>query len=83
MFTVNSPFFEMNSLVPSSGSTRKNFSETSGMRPAEAASSEITGTLPPIFAANGFTDVTVYPDVGAIRPTLPQFVVAAITGRRA
>jgi hypothetical protein len=34
-------------------------------------------------AANGFTDVTVYPDVGAIRPTLPQFVVAAITGRRA
>ena len=34
-------------------------------------------------AANGFTDVTVYPDVGAIRATFPQFVVAAITGRRA
>ena len=50
MLTVNSPFFEMNSLVPSSGSTRKNLSDTSGMRPAEAASSEITGTLPSIFA---------------------------------
>ena len=34
-------------------------------------------------AANGFTDVRIYPDVGAIRETLPQFVVAAITGRRA
>jgi len=35
------------------------------------------------FAAGGFTDVRVYPDVGAIRKTFPQFVVAAITGRRA
>jgi SAM-dependent methyltransferase len=34
-------------------------------------------------AANGFTDVMVYPDVVAIRETFPQFVVAAITGRRA
>jgi SAM-dependent methyltransferase len=35
------------------------------------------------FAVNGFTDVAVYPDVGAIRGTFPQFVVAAITARRA
>ena len=34
-------------------------------------------------AANGFADVAIYPDVGAIRGTFPQFVVAAITGRRA
>jgi len=34
-------------------------------------------------AANGFEQVTVYPDVGAIRRAFPQFVVAAITGRRA
>lgn len=34
-------------------------------------------------AANGFTDVRVYPDIGAIRETLPQFVVAAVTARRA
>ncbi len=34
-------------------------------------------------AANGFTDVRVYPDIGAIRETLPLFVVAAVTARRA
>ena len=33
-------------------------------------------------AANGFTDVRVYPDIGAIRETFPQFVVAAVTARR-
>ena len=33
-------------------------------------------------AANGFTDVQVYPDIGAIRETFPQFVVAAVTARR-
>jgi SAM-dependent methyltransferase len=33
-------------------------------------------------AANGFTDVRVYPDIGAIREAFPQFVVAAITARR-
>jgi SAM-dependent methyltransferase len=34
-------------------------------------------------AANGFRDVRVYPDIGAIRETFPQFVVAAVTARRA
>jgi SAM-dependent methyltransferase len=34
-------------------------------------------------AANGFADARIYPDIGAIRGTFPQFVVAAITGRRA
>ena len=34
-------------------------------------------------AANGFRDVQVYPDIGAIRETFPQFVVAAVTARRA
>jgi SAM-dependent methyltransferase len=34
-------------------------------------------------AANGFTDVAVYPDIDAIRETFPQFVVAAVTARRA
>ena len=34
-------------------------------------------------AANGFAGVTVYPDIGAIRDTFPQFVVAAISARRA
>ena len=34
-------------------------------------------------AANGFTDVRVYPDIGAIRETFPLFVVAAVTARRA
>ena len=34
-------------------------------------------------AANGFADVRVYPDIGAIRETFPQFVVAAVTARRA
>lgn len=34
-------------------------------------------------AANGFRDVQVYPDIGAIRATFPQFVVAAISARRA
>jgi SAM-dependent methyltransferase len=33
-------------------------------------------------AANGFTDVRVYPDIAAIREAFPQFVVAAVTGRR-
>ena len=35
------------------------------------------------FAANGFTDITVYPDIAAIREVFPQFVVAAISARRA
>jgi SAM-dependent methyltransferase len=34
-------------------------------------------------AANGFADVQVYPDIGAIRATFPQFVVAAVSARRA
>jgi SAM-dependent methyltransferase len=34
-------------------------------------------------AANGFTDARVYPDIGAIRESLPGFVVAAVTARRA
>ena len=33
-------------------------------------------------AANGFADVRVYPDIGTIRETFPQFVVAAVTARR-
>ena len=44
MLTVNSPLREMNSRVPSSGSTsQKRPPETSGMWPAETASSETTG----------------------------------------
>lgn len=34
-------------------------------------------------AANGFRNVQVFPDIGAIRATFPQFVVAAISARRA
>jgi SAM-dependent methyltransferase len=34
-------------------------------------------------AANGFRDVQIYPDIAAIRDTFPQFVVAAVTARRA
>lgn len=34
-------------------------------------------------AANGFRDATIYPDVAAIREAFPQFVVAAISARRA
>jgi SAM-dependent methyltransferase len=34
-------------------------------------------------AANGFRDAQVYPDIGAIREAFPQFVVAAVTARRA
>ncbi|HEY7656187.1 MAG TPA: hypothetical protein VH881_04910 [Burkholderiales bacterium] len=33
--------------------------------------------------ANGFTDVRVFPDIAAIRQDIPQFVVAAISARRA
>jgi len=33
-------------------------------------------------AANGFGEVKIYPDIGAIRETFPQFVVAAISARR-
>jgi SAM-dependent methyltransferase len=33
--------------------------------------------------ANGFRDVRVFPDIAAIRRDIPQFVVAAITARRA
>ncbi len=33
--------------------------------------------------ANGFADVTVFPDIAAIREVIPQFVVAAISARRA
>jgi SAM-dependent methyltransferase len=33
--------------------------------------------------ANGFVEVTVFPDIAAIRDTIPQFVVAAISARRA
>jgi hypothetical protein len=33
--------------------------------------------------ANGFTDVRVFPDIAAIRRDIPQFVVAAISARRA
>ncbi len=33
--------------------------------------------------ANGFRDVTIYPDIAALRDALPSFVVAAITARRA
>jgi hypothetical protein len=36
-----------------------------------------------VLAANGFRDVCVYPDVGALRAAFPQFVVAAISARRA
>jgi SAM-dependent methyltransferase len=34
-------------------------------------------------AANGFRDARVYPDIGAIREAFPQFVVAAVSARRA
>jgi SAM-dependent methyltransferase len=34
------------------------------------------------FAANGFTDVRIYPDIAAIRDAYPAFVVAAISARR-
>jgi hypothetical protein len=34
-------------------------------------------------AANGFRDVQIYPDIATIRETFPQFVVAAVTARRA
>jgi len=34
-------------------------------------------------AANGFTDVRVFPDISTIRQEIPQFVVAAISARRA
>jgi SAM-dependent methyltransferase len=34
-------------------------------------------------AASGFRDVQIYPDIAAIRETFPQFVVAAVTARRA
>jgi SAM-dependent methyltransferase len=34
-------------------------------------------------AANGFADVRIYPDIAAIRDAFPEFVVAAITARRA
>ena len=34
-------------------------------------------------AANGFTDVRVFPDISTIRQDIPQFVVAAISARRA
>ena len=34
-------------------------------------------------AANGFTDIRVFPDIAAIRRDIPQFVVAAISARRA
>jgi hypothetical protein len=33
--------------------------------------------------ANGFADVAVFPDIAAIRKVIPQFVVAAISARRA
>jgi len=33
--------------------------------------------------ANGFADVRVFPDIAAIREAIPQFVVAAISARRA
>jgi SAM-dependent methyltransferase len=33
--------------------------------------------------ANGFADVAVFPDIAAIREVIPQFVVAAISARRA
>lgn len=32
---------------------------------------------------NGFTDIRVFPDIAAIRQDIPQFVVAAISARRA
>jgi hypothetical protein len=34
-------------------------------------------------AANGFADVRVFPDIATIRQDIPQFVVAAISARRA
>jgi SAM-dependent methyltransferase len=34
-------------------------------------------------SSNGFRDVEVYPDIAAIQAAFPQFVVAAVTGRRA
>ena len=34
-------------------------------------------------AANGFAEVRVFPDIAAIRQDIPQFVVAAISARRA
>jgi len=33
--------------------------------------------------ANGFADVRVFPDIAALREAIPQFVVAAISARRA
>ena len=33
--------------------------------------------------ANGFCDVTIFPDIAALRDAFPSFVVAAITARRA
>jgi hypothetical protein len=44
MLIVNSGLPLMNDLVPSTGSTRKNESPVLGMCPAEAASSDTTGT---------------------------------------
>jgi hypothetical protein len=44
MLTVKSLPPLTNSRVPSSGSTRKKASSTSGMRPADTASSATTGT---------------------------------------
>jgi SAM-dependent methyltransferase len=34
-------------------------------------------------AANGFTEIRVFPDIATIRQDIPQFVVAAISARRA
>ncbi len=34
-------------------------------------------------AANGFADIEVFPDIAGIREIIPQFVVAAISARRA
>lgn len=34
-------------------------------------------------AANGFAEARVFPDIAAIREDIPQFVVAAVTARRA
>jgi hypothetical protein len=33
-------------------------------------------------AANGFGDISVYPEIAAIRDAYPQFVVAAVVARR-
>ena len=62
MLTVNSPLRLMNSRVPSSGSTRKIFSDPGGTRPAETSSSATTG-MSGIFGGKRSQDMRLGPIV--------------------